>query len=348
VLASWRKQVRDDDPEKLNAMRNLAGALGGQGKWVEAETLEREALASWRKREGTNGSETASTLHELGDMASAQKKWSEAEMVYREELGLRRTQGGNNSPDTLYALRNLGATLEFEGKWAEAENVHREALASLRNRVGNGDLQTLYTLDKLGWALEMEGKWSEAEGVYREALSSRRNGAGNDNPQALSEVERVTWVLMNEKKFNETEQVLDETLTPAVIAQPSCCTLLFRKADFMGRQGRWQEAAEAASLFVKYQPTEEDHCHSLAALLAITQNRPAYESLCKKILATFTNTSDPYIDERNAIDCLFLPNSGVDLNFVDKLADKSVSLGGGYSIMICRIFRRLKPCRLTG
>ena len=52
--------------------------------------------------------------------------------------------------------------------------------------------------------------------------------------------------------------------------------------------------------------------------------------LCRKILATFTNTSDPYIDERIAKDCLFLPDSGVDLEFVDNLADKSVSLGSDH------------------
>lgn len=96
-----------------------------------------------------------------------------------------------------------------------------------------------------------------------------------------------------------------------------------------GRQGRWREAVAADSLVVKYQPTGQYGFHALAALLAVTGNRPAYEALCQKILMTFTNTSDPYIDERIAKDCLFLPDSGVDLEFVDKLADKSVSLGSG-------------------
>jgi tetratricopeptide (TPR) repeat protein len=66
-------------------------------------------------------------------------------------------------------------------------------------------------------------------------------------------------------------------------------------------------------------------------LLAITRNRPAYEMLCRKMLTTFTNTSNPYVDERIAKDCLFLPDPGVDLEFVDKLADKAVSLGSGWS-----------------
>jgi hypothetical protein len=42
---------------------------------------------------------------------------------------------------------------------------------------------------------------------------------------------------------------------------------------------------------------------------------------------TFTNASNPYIDERIVKDCLFLPDSGVDLHLMGELADKSVSLG---------------------
>ena len=98
----------------------------------------------------------------------------------------------------------------------------------------------------------------------------------------------------------------------------------------MGRQGRWQEAATAASLVVESQPKEEFYYHVLAELLAITKNRPAYDMFCTKILATFTNTDDPYIDERNAKDCLFLADSGVDLNLMDQLAGKAVSLGSGH------------------
>jgi tetratricopeptide (TPR) repeat protein len=187
----------------------------------------------------------------------------------------------------------------------------------------------LYTLDKLGWTLEGEGNWSEAESVYREALASRRKRAGTDDPQTLSEFENLTRVLMHEKKFGETEQFLEEALTPEVLSRPSSCNLLIRRVDLMGRQGRWQEAAATASLAVEHQPTDQYRYHTLAALLAITRNRPAYEMLCRKSLVTFTNTNDPYIDERIAKDCLFFPDSGVDLEFVDKLADKAVSLGSG-------------------
>lgn len=330
VLAAWRERVGNDDLQTVYALRDVADALEGQGKWAEAEALHREALTFWCKRVGNAGSETLYTLRKLGLAVSAQKNWSQAEMIYREELALQRKLTGNDAPDTLYALRDLGAILECGGKWAEAESVHREELTSWRKRAGNDDLQTLYALDKLGWCLAGEGKWSEAESVYREALAAQRKRVGNDGPGTLSKSEMLAWVLMEEKKFRETEQLLAEVLTPSVVAQPSSCTLLIRRLDLLGRQGKWRGAAADATLVVKYEPTDEYRHHTLAALLAITGDRPTYQALCRKIVTTFTNTSNAYFDARIAKGSLFLPDSGVDLNFADELADKSVSIGGSY------------------
>lgn len=329
VLAGWRKCAGDEDLQTLYELRNLADALEGQGRWAQAEALHREALASWRKRAGDSDPETLYTMHRLGEALDHQRKWSESESVRREQVDTWRKRAGNDDPQTLFALRELGITLEYQWKWEEAEKAHREALASWRSRAGNDDPQTLYSLDRLARVLVAEAKWSEAEGIYREALNSRLNRAGHDDPQTLSEYDNLTMTLMQQKKFGETERFLAEAMTPAVIAQPSSSNMLIRRLEILGRQGRWQEAAATASLSVEYQPTDEFLFHTLAELLAITGNRPAYEVLCKKILATFTNTNNPYVDERNAKDCLFLPDSGADLNFVDELAGKSVSLGSG-------------------
>ena len=203
-------------------------------------------------------------------------------------------------------------------------------MTSWRKRAGNDDPETSYALYKLAWALEGQSKWSEAEGAYREALASRRKRSGADDPQTLSEFENLARFFMLQNKFGDADRVLEEALTPAVLSRPSSCNLLIKRRDIMGRQGRWQEAVAVASLLVRYQPAEQFHYHVLAALLARTVNRPAYEILCRKVLATFTDTRDPYIYERIAKDCLFLPDSGVNLNLVDEFAEKSVSLGSSH------------------
>ena len=95
----------------------------------------------------------------------------------------------------------------------------------------------------------------------------------------------------------------------------------------MGRRGRWQEAAADATLALENQPTEHYRYHTLAALRAATHDRPAYEKLCKRLVIRFPNPTNPFIAERTAQDCLLLPNSGVDLELIDNLADSAVTLG---------------------
>jgi len=67
----------------------------------------------------------------------------------------------------------------------------------------------------------------------------------------------------------------------------------------------------------------------VAALLVMTHDRPAYEQLCQRIPFIFAGTTNPYIAQRIAVGCLLLPNSGADLQLVDRLATRAVTLGNG-------------------
>ena len=328
VLALRRKLLGSQHPIVANALYDLAWTLTMNGKQKEAEALQREAFALLQKV-SDNYADVAASLKNLGDRMREKGNLDDAHSVLTATLSLQRKLLGDDHQDTLYTLNSLALTYEAQTNWSEAESVMREAVASRRKRWGNDDLQTIYAIRGLAEAIEGQGKWAEAEALRREALLSWRKRAGNSDAQTLREFENLAKVLMRQKRFGETERLLEEALAPAVVGQPSSSNLLAQRVELMGRQGRWQEAATTATLVVEYQPTE--HYHTLAALLAITRNRPAYEMLCRKILATFDNTSNPYINEQIAKDCLLLPDSGVDLELVDKLADKAVLLGSGYS-----------------
>jgi hypothetical protein len=97
----------------------------------------------------------------------------------------------------------------------------------------------------------------------------------------------------------------------------------------MGRQGRWEEAAADAARSIEHQPAEHYHYHMLAPLLVVTGNRPAYDQLCRKIMATFPTSINPYGAQRMATDCLLLPGPDVDLSWADELAEIAVSRGSG-------------------
>jgi tetratricopeptide (TPR) repeat protein len=326
ALVMRQKLLGDAHPDVPRNFNALGQLLRNRGDLQAAEGVLKAVLSIQRKMFGDDNQATLETFCSLAQALQREGKRSEAESVWREALAVWRKRGEMDKLDSLYALRGLGETLEEEGKWSEAEEVWRESLSLWRKRGGIEERQSMYTLRKLGLVLEAERKWPEAESVYREALTiSRRKG--NEDEEALVDLDRVVRALTAQKKFVEAQQLLDEILTPTFVAKPTSANLLVQRVEVMGRRGRWQQAAVDVGFLLQLQPSEHYHYHRLAALLAVSQSRPAYEELCQKIVTLFTNTANPYVDERVAQDCLLLPNSGVNLELIDQLADAAVTIG---------------------
>ncbi len=328
ALLIQRKFLGDEHPDVPKHLNALGQLLGNRGDLESADGVLKAVLSIQRKLLGDENASTLETFTILAKILRREGKLSESESVWREALAIAQKLWGKDDAKSLYVLRGLGETLEDEGKWPEAEAIWRESLSFWRKRGGVEEQQSMFTLRKLGLALEAERRWPEAESVHREALSISSK-KGNQDPEALVDLERLVRVLMAQMKFGEAERLLNEVMTPAFVKQPSRLDLLKQRVNLMGRRGRWPEAAADAALLVQLEPAEHYDYHRLAGLLALTHNRSAYEQLCRKILTTFTNTANPYVDERVAQDCLLLPNSGVNLEFIDKLADSAVTIGSG-------------------
>jgi tetratricopeptide (TPR) repeat protein len=328
ALVMKQKFLGDTHPDVPYALNSLGKVLGMMGDRPASEAVLRAVLSIQRKMLGEDSQATLETIYSLARVLDAQGQRAEAEAVWRELLSLWSKQGDELNPQRLYALRGLGETLEEAGKWSEAETVWRESLPLWRKREGMEGKQSMYTLRKLGLALEAERNWPEAESVHREALSISSK-KGDQDSEALADLEKLARVLVAEKKFPEAQQLLDKVLTPAFVTQPSSDKLLVQRVNLMGRQGRWQEAAATAALALEHQLTDHYHYHTLAALLAMAGDRPAYEQVCKKLVTKFADSTNPYVAERIAQDCFLLPNSGADLALMDKLADMAVTAGGG-------------------
>ena len=323
-----QKLLGDSHPDVPSTLNSLGKLLGSQGDNQASEAVLKAVLSIQRKQLGDDNPATLETLGSLAKVLHEQGKRQEAASMWRKALAVWDKRGEKDKPDRLYALRGLGETLEGEGKWLEAEGVWRESLPLWRHRGGVEERQSMYTLRKLGLALEAESKWPEAESIHAEALaiSSKK---GNQDQEALTDLEKLVRVLVARKKFVEAQQRLDKVLTPAFVMQPSSANLLVQRVNVMGRQGRWREAAADASLALQNQPTDHYRYHTLAALLAMTQARPAYEKVCKKLVTKFADSTNPFVAERVAQDCLLLPDSGADLSLMDKLADRAFADGNG-------------------
>ncbi|HEY4415252.1 MAG TPA: tetratricopeptide repeat protein [Verrucomicrobiae bacterium] len=327
ALGIRRKLFGNESLEVADSLRHLSIVLADEGKPVEAEAVAREVLAIRQRLLQSNDRLLASSLDDVAWAAGLNGKHDEAESLERQSLEIKRKILGDTHPDVAKSIFLIGERLAQRGKLTDSDAVLNAALSIQLKLLGENSPDTLYTLRRLAWTYESEGKWPEAELTHRESLKIWRQRAGAEGSDTLLAAEGLARALINQNKFDEARQILNEMLTPSLIKNPASVDLLILRQDLLGRQGYWQEAANDATLVVKYQPTDHYWHHILAGLLAITHDRAEYEPFCQQTLAQFTNTTNPYIAERVASDCLILPHSGADLHLVDQLANVAVAGG---------------------
>jgi tetratricopeptide (TPR) repeat protein len=327
ALGIRRRLFKGDSLEVADSLQSLCLVLDTQQRWTEVEAVAREQLAMRRRLLTNDDVSVADALEQLGTAAGYNGKLDVQESSDKEAFEIHYRLLGEEHPYVVKSIANLGEILRLRGNLTEAHGVLKAAISIQAKLLGEDYPDTLSSLGSLGLILEGEGQWAEAEKVHRKALALWRQRAGDTDPQTIWEMGELARDLAAQKKFDEAAQILDEALTPEYIRQPSAADLLAARVDLLGRQGRWQKAAADAVALLDLQPNDHYRYHTLAGLLAMTHNRPAYEQLCQKIMAKFANATDAYIAERMADDCLLLTNSGADLQVVDKLAQTAIKVG---------------------
>jgi len=310
------------------SLQSLCRLLENERRWPEAEAAAGDFLDMSRHIPGREDL-VAEALDDLAMAAGFNGKLDVQAKANKEAFDIKKKLLPEDHPYLVKSIANLGEILRLQGNATEAHAVLLGVISIQRKLLGEDYHDTLASLGSLGQILASEGKWEEAESVHRAALTSWRKRLGDQNPQSLWEWGELCRALVAQRKYHEAEELLAKVLTPEFLKEPTCSSVLRQRLDLLGRQGRWREAAADAATLMQYQPAEYYWSYSLAALLVMTHDRSAYEQLCRGISATFAETTNPYIAQRLAAGCLLLPNSGSNLQLVDRLATKAVTLGKG-------------------
>ena len=101
-----------------------APKLRHQGKYEQAEEMQRQALELQETVLGKEHPETLAGMNNLAMVLSDQGKHEQAEEMLRQALGLSETVLGKEHPHTLTSMNNLAGVLRDQGKHEQAEEMH--------------------------------------------------------------------------------------------------------------------------------------------------------------------------------------------------------------------------------
>ncbi len=209
------RELGSDHPQTLQAKEILGYVLKKQGKFGEAEVLDREAAAGLRRQLGDDHPEALTAVSDLAVLLQSMGKYPEAETLHRDVLTRRRRVLGNTDKATLQSLNNLGSILSQQNKNDEAEALYREGLKGLETGLGHDHPDTLKIMHNLATLLLDEGKFDQAEPLFREVLDVSRRVLGEDHVDTLVSVEALADLLRTQGKLAEAEPLYRQVVARA-------------------------------------------------------------------------------------------------------------------------------------
>jgi CHAT domain-containing protein/tetratricopeptide (TPR) repeat protein len=143
-----------------------------QGKYAEAEGLQKRALAIHQQAFGANHVVGAYYLNNLGTILRLQGKYAEAEELHRRALANYEQAVGPNEPHVAEPLNELALVIQAQGRYAEAEGLYQRALAIQEQALGSKHPKVAATLNNLALHYVTSGNISNALRFSRRASAA--------------------------------------------------------------------------------------------------------------------------------------------------------------------------------
>ena len=219
--------------------------------------------------------------------------------------------------------------------------IEKQAREQMRQQI------EIAQLEGQGWSFIYQNNYADGEQSFRKALALRRQFHATESMPAIN-YRLVTVGLIEQKKFDEVKPFLSEFVNPALLPRGDYKELFEFASGALAQHGKWNDAAALAEQLHKSDPTNSSYYHILVPLLVVKGNVEEYRHLCTEIVTRFRNTTDLYVADRMAKDCLILPSAGVELTAVAALADLAVSRGSNAAaapyFKFCKALAEFRLC----
>jgi tetratricopeptide (TPR) repeat protein len=202
-----------NDPLLATALGELALLYSSQGRYGDAEPLQRWALGIREQALGPDHPDVAATLRALAALRSIQGHIPEAEALLRRALAISEKALGSEHPDTLETEGLLADACREQGRHSEAESLYRRVMAIWEKTLGPNDLRLGGILNNLAILLWIQGRYPEAEPHFRRALAIRESVLGPEHPDVGELLNNLAVLYRRMGRLVEAEPLYERALS---------------------------------------------------------------------------------------------------------------------------------------
>jgi len=308
-LTSVSKSRRVEPPKLI---RELRGGLD----WIVMKAMEKDRT---RRYSTANGLALDVRRYLDGDVVSARRP------TVRYKLGRFVKRHKLLCAGLVIVLLLLALCLFVTGRLLVSERQMRNEL-------------TVFEIEDEAAVFRNTSKYDLAVDKYLQALKLQVECFGLDHRRTGQLLQSAVDALLAAHRPQEAAEVLNEYHVPKSSFQISQSDWLIQGSEIQARQHHWLDAKTYAEAAVAQDPDNFTCYHLLTLLLVATDDVPAYRKFCQTIVTRFGGTTDINTADQMAKDCLILPDSGVDLQVVNRMVQRALDGGKsrvGYTWYIC-------------
>ncbi|KAM0425245.1 hypothetical protein ACHAPT_009562 [Fusarium lateritium] len=197
----------EDKLVKASLRHRVGGFFLFQGRYIEAERLQREAI---RTREVLLGSEHPETLTVISDLSSTlwrQDRLEEAEELETQVVEAWKRAHGEEHPKTLDAMSNLATTISNLGRSEEAEALETRVVQMKKRVLGEEHPDTLISMNNLAVTIRDQDRLDEAAQLQRNVMEIRKRVLGEEHPDTLTSMGNLAVTLYEQGDLGEAEEL---------------------------------------------------------------------------------------------------------------------------------------------
>jgi tetratricopeptide (TPR) repeat protein len=203
--------MSENQLEHMDNLADKAGLLRENGRYAEAETLQRQIAEDSRRLRGLGDRATLLARGQLAHTLCCQGRYNEAAREQQDLMAIYKSSFGWDDNDTLGIVGHLVTTYVYQGKYDDARALAAQLLPHQDRFYGKDSLPSRSTERKLADIFHRQGRFSEAAHIQKRVLELCIS-SGNDLVTLAAAFSDYGSTLMAQGKFNDAQENLVQAL----------------------------------------------------------------------------------------------------------------------------------------